>query len=53
MANIFLLKKCEMLLHCSKNIKVFENTLGTTVNEFVINKLIKLTMLSVQTKVLL
>ena len=30
---------------CSKNIKVFENILCTTVNELVINKLIKLTML--------
>ena len=30
---------------CSKNINVFENTLATTVNEFVINKLVKLTML--------
>ena len=30
---------------CSKNINVYENTLATTVNKFVINKLIKLTML--------
>ena len=30
---------------CSKTINVFENTLATTVNEFVINELIKLTML--------
>ena len=31
---------------CSKNITVFENTLATTVNEFVmINELLKLTML--------
>ena len=30
---------------CSKNINVFENTLATTVNEFVINKLVKLMML--------
>ena len=30
---------------CSKNINVFENTLATTVNKFVINKLVKLTML--------
>ena len=30
---------------CSKNINVFENTLATTVNQFVINKLVKLTML--------
>ena len=28
-----------------KNINVFENTLATIVNEFVINKLVKLTML--------
>ena len=32
-------------IFCSKNINVFENTLATTVNEFVINKLVKLTML--------
>ena len=32
-------------LFCSKNINVFENALATTVNAFVINKLIKLTML--------
>ena len=30
---------------CSKNINVFENTFATTVNMFVINKLVKLTML--------
>ena len=30
---------------CSKNINVFENTLTTTANMFVINKLIKLTVL--------
>ena len=30
---------------CSKNINVFENTLATTVHEFVINELLKLTML--------
>ena len=30
---------------CSKNIKVFENPLATTANEFVINELVKLTML--------
>ena len=30
---------------CSKNINVLENTLATTVNEFVINELVKLTML--------
>ena len=30
---------------CSKNINVFEITLATTVNKFVINKLVKLKML--------
>ena len=30
---------------CSKSINVFENTLATTVDEFVINKLVKLMML--------
>ena len=30
---------------CSKNNSVFENTLTTTVNEFVIDKLVKLTTL--------
>ena len=30
---------------CSKNINVFENTLAATFNEFVINELVKLTML--------
>ena len=30
---------------CSKNINVFENTLATTVNVFVVNKLVKITML--------
>ena len=30
---------------CSKNINVFENTLATTADEFVINELVKLTML--------
>ena len=36
----------KLLLHFySKNINVFENTLATTVNEFVINKRVKLTML--------
>ena len=29
----------------AKNINVFENTLATTVNEFVINELVRLTML--------
>ena len=33
-------------IFCSKNINVFENTLAITVNEFVINELVKLTMLS-------
>ena len=32
-------------IFCSKNNNVFENTLATTVNEFVINELVKLTML--------
>ena len=31
-------------IFCSKNINVFENTLATTVNEFAINKDIKLTI---------
>ena len=32
---------CKSYLHsCSKNISVSENTLATTVNEFVINKLV-------------
>ena len=30
---------------CSKNINVFENTLTTTINEFAINELVKLTIL--------
>ena len=30
---------------CSKHIIIFENTLATTVNKFVINKLVKLKML--------
>ena len=39
-------KKKKNKIHlCSKNINVFENTFATTVNEFVINKLIKLTTL--------
>ena len=32
-------------IFATKNINVFENTIATTVNKFVINKLIKLTML--------
>ena len=37
---------CKSYSHfCSKNNNVFENTLATTVNEFVISKLIKLMML--------
>ena len=32
-------------IFAAKNINVFENTLATTVNEFVINELIKLTLL--------
>ena len=43
--NSFLLKKVSYLHFCRKNINVFENTLATTVNEFVINDLVKLTML--------
>ena len=45
-------KKYKKLLHCksyshfcNKNINVFEKTLATTDNEFVINKLVKLRML--------
>ena len=30
---------------CSKNINVFENTLATTLNEFISNELVKLRML--------
>ena len=53
MANtlIFLLKKkkkknCNSYTYfCSKNISVFENTLATTVNEFVIYEFVKLKML--------
>ena len=45
-ALIFFAEKYEQLLHfCRKNINVFENTLATTVNEFVINELVNLTML--------
>ena len=32
-------------IFCSKNINVFENTLATTFNKFVINKLVRLMML--------
>ena len=32
-------------IFAAKNINVFESTLATTVNEFIINRLIKLTML--------
>ena len=32
-------------IFAAKNIHVFENTLATTVNEFVINELVKLMML--------
>ena len=43
---IFLLKNCELLFtFLQKNINVFKNTLVTIVNEFVINELVKLTML--------
>ena len=49
MANtlIFFAEKMWKATHIfsEKNINVFENTLATTVKEFVINKLIKLTML--------
>ena len=50
MANTLILfaEKYEWLLHshfCSKTINVFENALATTVNESVINELVKLTML--------
>ena len=45
-------KKCEKLLHCksysqfcSKNINAFQNTSATPFNEFVINEIVKLTML--------
>ena len=30
---------------CSKNVNVFENTVAATVNQFVINELVKLTKL--------
>ena len=37
---------CKSYTHfCSKNVNVFENTFATTVNRFVINELVKLTML--------
>ena len=35
----------KLLTFLQQNINVFENTSATTVNEFVINKLVKLTML--------
>ena len=35
----------KLLTFFSNNINVYKNTLATTVNEFVINELIKLTML--------
>ena len=46
---IFFDEKCEYiakatLIFCSENIDVFEYTLATIVNEFVINELVKLTM---------
>ena len=42
-----LLQKMWVAFHifCSKHINVFEYTVATTVNKFVINKLVKLTML--------
>ena len=46
MLNISILKTGKYIDNfCSKNINVFENTLATIVNQFVINKLLKLTML--------
>ena len=37
---------CKSYSHvCSKNVNVFENILATIVNEFVINKLVKLKIL--------
>ena len=50
MANALMFSAEKILLKathifCSKNINVFENTLATAVNEFVINKLVKLMML--------
>ena len=39
-------KKVKNYSHfCSKNTSVFENTLANTVNEFVINELVKVMML--------
>ena len=35
----------KLLIFAAKNINVFENTLATTVNKFVINEPVKLTML--------
>ena len=40
------MQKLLTVLQQKKNINVFENTLVTTVNEFVIYELVKLTMLS-------
>ena len=42
----FLLKKCKAFhIFCSKNSNIFENNSDTTVNEFVINELVKPRML--------
>ena len=41
----FALQKLLTFLQKKKKINVFGNTLATTVNEFVINELVKLTML--------
>ena len=44
MANalIFIAEKCEQLtFFAAKNINVFEDTLATTINKFVINELVK------------
>ena len=47
MANtlIFFAEKWKLLTFLQQSINVFENTLATTVNEFVMNKLVKLMML--------
>ena len=41
---VFALQKL-LIFFCSKNINVFENTVATTVKQFVMNKLVKLMML--------
>ena len=41
--NMWVAFAMQKLLHsCSKNISVFENTVATIVNEFVMNELVKL-----------